>query len=374
MCVCTLCADRFLQGVYRSALFRAYCRDRGIALARPLPRRPWDETIRWWVETVNGLPKECRAQVEWEQLAVSELGTQEGSNHLLEAADGSGLPPAGVPRGAPLALWFLLHDPVLFREVYRHHDDRPSDVWYAVRAPRGLPLPDPRRVEEPLAARLGAFFRESTGACTCCAVAAHRIPEAMYFCVRVAGRTTAVETFTPAGATAFRHVPQPMNADFVYYPRDGTFLLRSPLRSCDRVRDLLDCLGQTALDAPLRSERPGFALDVLKRSFRPLPDADDVESVRVKTLHLRYPGRAARRELRLETLTSDSSLAVEELLHAHADGALDELRVTHAVLQIRLHLEGCSKTHLVRLWPDRCDAGQGPFRTRVLASLRSWGL
>jgi hypothetical protein len=165
-----------------------------------------------------------------------------------------------------------------------------------------------------------------------------------------------------------------VHTDLVYYQRDGTVLLRSPLQAADRVRDLLDCLGRTVLGSPLESVGPGFTLDRLKEAFQPLPDADDLEMVRVKTLHLRYPGRSGRRELRLQTLTSDGPRAVQELLRAHAGGAIDELRVSHAVLQVRLRLEGCSKTHLVRLWPDRCDAGEGPFRTRILASLRSWGL
>lgn len=374
MCLCTLCAERFLRGVYRSEVFRAYCRSRQISLPRPLPDRPWGETIRWWVETVRDLPEESRARVEWEQLAVSELATPEGCDHLLEAAGGGSLPSPRIPHGVPLALWFLLNQPPLFREVYLHHERRAADVWYAARTVPGLPLPAPEAVETPLASRLGAFFRESTGTGTFCAVVVHRIPEAVYFSVRVAGRPSAVEAFTPAGAPILRHVAQAVSADVVYYPRDGTVLLRSPPRSADRVRELLDCVGRTALGSTLRTERSGFALDRLKYSVQPIPDADDVESVRVKALHLRYPGRAGRRELRLETLTSDSPSAVEELLHAHAGGALDELSVTHAVLQIHLRLEGCSKTHLVRLWPDRCDVGRGPVGDRFLACLRRWGL
>ncbi|MGL4554080.1 MAG: hypothetical protein ACRC33_23200, partial [Gemmataceae bacterium] len=163
-------------------------------------------------------------------------------------------------------------------------------------------------------------------------------------------------------------------AEFMYFPEDGTVLLRSPVTAAERARELLDCVFGAAFGAPPTDLRPGFALDRLKEQFRPLPDADDVLSVRVTALHLRYPGRLGRREVRLRALPSDSPSAVEELLHAHGGRRLDELRVSHAELQFRVRIEGCEKTRLVRLWPDRCDAGQGPFRTRVLACLRSWGL
>lgn len=374
MCLCTLCADRFLRGLYPSRVFRAYCRTRQISLPRQRAERPWDETVRWWTETVGSLPDEHRARIEWEQLAVSELGTPEGCDHLLTAAAGGALPPRSVPSGAPIALWFLLHHADLFRAVYLRHERRPADVWYAGRAAPGLPLPDTEVVEGRLAASLGAHFRASLGTGTACAVRGHRIPGAVYFAVRLGARPSVLEALSPSGTPIRRSVPQTVNADVVYYPRDGTVLLRSPLRSADRVQEFWQCVSRAVLHAPLKSEQSGFALDRLKQPFQPLPDDEDIEEVRVKTLHLQYPGRVGRRELTLNTLTSDTPSAIEEMLRAHAGGVLDDLQVSHAVLQVRLRLEGCSKTHLVRLWPDRCDAGQGPLRTRVLACLRTWGL
>src|ERR1700676_3925018 len=97
MCLCTLCADRFLHGVYPTEVFRTYCRGRQISLPPTLPGRSWGETIRWWVETVRGCSEESRARLEWEQLAVSELGTPEGCDHLLAVAGRRGLPSARVP-------------------------------------------------------------------------------------------------------------------------------------------------------------------------------------------------------------------------------------------------------------------------------------
>lgn len=312
--------------------------------------------------------------MEWEQLAVGDLATPEGCRHLLDAAHGDGLPPGDVANGGPLALWYLLNRPEFFREVYCRHERGAPDVWCAVRTAAGLPLPNPEAVEGPLAGNLGALFREHTGAGGACAVAAHRIPGAVYLSIRLGDRPAAFETFTPSsGPESCRLVPA-ATADFVYYPRDGTVLLRSPWRCAERRRELLDCVGLTALKVPLHAARPGFDLEGLKYPFHPLPDADDVQSVRVKTLCLRYPGRSGRRELRLQTLTSDGPSAIDEMVRSHAGRDIDELQVSHAVLQVNLRLEGCLKSHLVRLWPDRCDAGHGPFRTRVLAALRHWGL
>ena len=126
--------------------------------------------------------------------------------------------------------------------------------------------------------------------------------------------------------------------------------------------------------APLADEAP-YDLDPLKGPFRPLPDSDDMESVRVRAIHLRYPARAGRRQLKFETLSSDGPFAIEEMLRAHVpDEALKGLRVTHAELQVRLRIEGGSRNYVIRLWPDRSNIGQTPLGDRFRNCLGRWGL
>ena len=100
-----------------------------------------------------------------------------------------------------------------------------------------------------------------------------------------------------------------------------------------------------------------------------------MEMIRVKALHLRYPSRSGRRQLKLETHSSDEPSAIDHLLHSHVgDGALAFLRVTHAELQVRLRVEGGSRNHVIRLWPDRSNLGPTPLGNRFRSCLRRWGL
>lgn len=361
MCLCTLCADRFLQCLLGASALPDYCRARRVRLPARLARRGWAGSVKWWGDTLRRLPDRLRAQVEWEQLAVPELATPSGYLHLLAAAGGKGPPPDGPTGVLAGVLRFLLDSPALFREVYSRHRRREPNVWRAARATAGLPLPEPATAEARVTSTLAKLYREHTGNRAHCEVAVHRVPGAVYVSARPRGERTGL----PAAQTF---------AELVYFPADGTVLLRCPWPDDTRAREVMRCVFEAALGAPLGKVRPGFALDRLREPFRPLPDADDVLSARLTALHLRYPGRLGRREVRLRALPSDSPAAVEEMLRAHGGRHLDELRVSHAALLVRVRLEGCEKDRLVRLWPNRCDAGEGPFRARVLASLRSWGL
>jgi len=46
-------------------------------------------------------------------------------------------------------------------------------------------------------------------------------------------------------------------------------------------------------------------------------DAADMEMVRVKTLHFRYPERYGRRQVKLETLMDDEQFAILKMIQSH---------------------------------------------------------
>src|SRR5256885_1231737 len=71
--------------------------------------------------------------VERERGAVGDLSSADANEHLIEAAAGTGLPPDSVPAGAPLALWFLLRRPSLFREVSLRQQGGDDDPWRSAR-------------------------------------------------------------------------------------------------------------------------------------------------------------------------------------------------------------------------------------------------
>jgi hypothetical protein len=372
VCLCTLCADRFLRSLNRCEVFRAYCRERDILA--PLRAHTHAEAAQRWITSLGELPDDHREQIEWEQAAVDELSSRAGIAHLLAASGETDLFPVDVPDRGPLALWFLLRRPEIFREVFFHHEHRELDVWHAAMTAPGARVSDPDGVAASLAEALDPFFGHPDTTARPCTVAFHQLRDVWSFVARGTVRHRLAEAF--AGGEPRRQSPsRAVCLQFAYYPQDGTVMLQAPPGPADVTRSLLGCFGRHTLGCPLDVAPKAFALDRLKLPFHPLPDADDMELVRVKTLHLRYPERAGRRQLNLQTLTSDEPWAMEELLRTHvSDDTLTELRVAYAELQVRLRVSGRSRNYLIRLWPDRCDVGQGLYGDRLLACLRRWGL
>jgi hypothetical protein len=172
----------------------------------------------------------------------------------------------------------------------------------------------PRFWDRLLGDAVGDFFHSHAGTGRFCAVEAHVLAEVVYFVARVADRLELVEGFTEDGRPALQRVRSSLAVLFAYCPRDGSVRLKAPVRADDRVRDLVQRFGHAVLHEPVTGFGPVFGLDKLNRPALLLPDADDMEAVRVRTLHLRYPARNGRRSLRLETLPGDAPDAMDELL------------------------------------------------------------
>ena len=364
---------RLLRSLQDTSPFREYCRLRSIPDALPAviacERDPW-------AAAMQALAPDAQARVELEMAEVNELAGREGNLHLLDAGAGSETPPFDVPAGAPLALWFFLRHPDLFHEVFLHHEISAVRSWRTARTAAHLRLDDPGLMADRLASGLREFFRLGGGAGRFCAVNAHHVQGILCFTAHVADRIRLVEDFSESGRLAVKRVRPALTLVFTYDPASGTVRLKSPLRSIDRLQTLFQCFGTTVLRSPVEMAACAFDLDRLKHPFRPLPDAADMEMARVKSLHLRYPARLGRRQVKLETLTTDAPTAIEELLRAHAGGAvpLDELRVSHAELQVRLRYRGRGKVALIRLWPDRSSLNDSPLGRRLSECLRQWGL
>jgi hypothetical protein len=363
---------RLLRTLWGTGVLSDYCRLRGIPFAAA---GRWREgTPARWDAAVALLPPELRAQVELDLAQVHELSGRDGNAHLEEAAGDGEVAPADVPGGAPLALWYFVRHPDLFQTVFFHHEARDARAWRMARAPSGLAVEDLPARARALAAGLRPFFGRGGGEGPFAAVEAHRIPGSVCFAAYVADRVRLVDGFTAAGNRTLQRLRPSRTVLFAYAPADGAVLLRSPLRSADRVRDLYGCFGREVLGCAVVPGGPVFDLDRLTRPFRPLPDAPDMHSIRVKALHLRYPERSGRRCVKLETLTGDTPTAVEELLRVHGGEAAAGLSVTYAEIEVRLLVAGRAKACLVRLWPDRCSLDRSPLGERLRACLRRWGL
>src|SRR5262249_1658807 len=155
-----------------------------------------------------------------------------------------------------------------------------------------------------------------------------------------ADRLQGIEMFTEEGEQTLQRLRPAFPVLFIYYPEDGTILLKSSLESDERILELFQRFGRSVLGVDLDERCLGhpFALDSLKSPPHFLPDADDMESVRIKTLHFRYPARSGRQQVKLETLSSDDGPAMLRLIQTHmsAEGVLDQVGVCYAELQVLL--------------------------------------
>lgn len=378
MFVRTFRPDRFLRSVYGTEPFVDYCRDRHIPFLQTADAVMQAADVPRWTDALRQLPAEQQVQVELELAKVNELSGRSGLMHLLEALGGALPPPATIPDGAPLALWFLLHHPQLFHEVFLHEEIREVDSWRMARAPPSLTVADPDEKVAALAVLLKEFFQHSEGTGQFCTVAAHSLRDGLCFVVYLADRLQLLDGFTDRGEHTTQRLRPALPITFVYYPDDGTLLLQCRVRARNRLLDLVQRFGQAVLGVELAESCLGdtYDLDRLKNELVPLPDREDMEQVRVKALHLRYPEHAGRRHLKLETRAGDEATAIPQLLRAHLgnEAIVAHLRVSYAELQIRLRVEGRTKNYVVRLWPDRSNLSQTPLGFRFRTCLKRWGL
>jgi hypothetical protein len=294
--------------------------------------------------------------------------------HLLDAAGGGRLPPDSVPSGEALAIWFFLHRRDVFEAVFFQHDVSAVHSWRLAKAPAGLTLRGlPARADR-LGAELRSFFRRNAGVGRFCVVEARRVADAVCFAARIADRIHLVEGFSDVGKPSLQRVRPALTVLFAYSHADGLVLMKSPVRAAERVSDLLRLFGQAVLLREVSETREAFDLKPLVRQFHPPPDAGDMESVRVKTLYLRYPQRYGRRRVKLETPAGDAPDAMEQMLRRHARDPEAGLSVSYAELQVRLRREGRVKTYTIRLWEDRCNLNHTPLGLRFRTCLRRWGL
>ena len=72
----------------------------------------------------------------------------------------------------------------------------------------------------------------------------------------------------------------------------------------------------------------------------------------------------------------DGQFAILDLLREHggAEGVVEQLRVLHAELQVRLRVGAHRKSVLIRLWPDRCSLNQTALGERLRECLKRWGV
>jgi hypothetical protein len=375
MFVRSLHPRRLLRSLYGTGPFIDYCAARHIPFDQTPDGAMTEEHARAWDAALATLAGDRLAVVELELAKVYEVSGRDGTAHLLAAAEGGILPPASVPAGAPLAMFFLLHEPDLFHEVFVRHEIREVRCWRDATTLPGL-APDARPATAALAAAVQELFRLREGTGKFCAADHCRIGDSHCFAAQVADRPRLLDAFSDDGRPAAVRVRPAVPLLFVYRPRDGAVMLKSNLRSPDRVRELFAAFGRAVLGTAVEYRGAAFDLERLKAPFRPQPDAPDMEAVRVKTLHLSYPERWGRRRVKLETRTGDAPSAIEELVAAHAGepGLLDRLRVCHAELQVNLSTNGRRKTHVVRLWPDRSNLGETPLGVRLRVCLVRWGI
>src|SRR5687767_11705802 len=114
------CSNCFLENVLGTQPFADYCRRRSIPFAQQGPPATQRDSLRQWVEALGQLPPERQARVELELTRVSEVACSGALDQLLAAGGARELPADAGPGDAALALWFFLHRPDAFHEVFLH--------------------------------------------------------------------------------------------------------------------------------------------------------------------------------------------------------------------------------------------------------------
>ena len=362
--------NRFLRSVYGTEPFIAYCRERRIAFEQSPTLPLQKEDARAGPRRSPNCPVSA-ARVELELATVNEMAGGDAIAHLLEAAEGKDLPPDAVPSGAPVALWFFLHHPALFREVFLHHEIEEVDSWRTAQAAVGLDVSDLSARTTGLAEGL-VIFPPARGERFVLHREAHRLQTSCCFIGQVADRLQFLDAFTDRGQATTQRVRPAQMVFFVYYPEDGTVLLKSPLRSRaddQALRSLRH--GGPRVRRPLR--RRCFPPGAPQGAVPPAPGREDMEMVRVKALHLRYPPARAcgSSSWRRSPVTSRRHRPPAPL--AHRARRPRPAPVAHAELQVRLRTEGQSKSYAIRLWPNRCNISQTPLGDRFRSCLKRWG-
>jgi hypothetical protein len=379
MFVRSLHPERLLRALHGTQPFLDYCRLRDIRFVQ-MPdaiMRP-DDYLRW-TDVLREMDNEKRLQIEVELAKVNELSDANSIAHLTKAIDGSETPPDVIPDGPAVALWFLLRHPEVFHEVLLREEIGKVESWRTAQAPANLLQPEglPGKAAG-LAELLQKCFRQREGSGRFCVVEVHHLREAYCFVAYLADRVQFFDTFSDTGKHKTQRLRPAFTVSFVYYPTDGTVLFRARVRSVDRILELLQYFGKSVLGVDLGEWclATVFNLDKLKQDFHPLPDAEDMEMIRIKAIHLNYPERHGRRRLKLETRTGDETAAIPKLLQAHvgSGGLVAELHVSYAELQIGLRLGNQFKRYVIRLWPNRCNLSQTALGERFRTCLKRWGL
>jgi hypothetical protein len=345
MGTCHIALERIQTGAAGSPLLGRYCQARRLNSPAAFEQ----------------LPPADRERIERELEALVDLSGPLGNAHLLDTFAGHGDAP-DVPRGVPLALWFLLHQPDLFWQVHRNHLHRDLDVWRAARVEVRDQSYIPADCADRLAAELGRLHQEDGWH-----VARHELATGLALLA-----TRPAATVLPTGDLSDRPLASD-RLEFAYHPQAGTLLMQPGLGPEEAVQTLLNAFADAVEAGPLLPG-PAFDVDRLRWPFRPQPDELGLE-VRLKTLHLRYPEREGKRMVTLDTLESDMPQAVEEMVGRHVPAdILPELAVHQAALLARLQTDGGERLHQFRLYPNYCDLGRGRLGERLLACVRRWGL
>lgn len=364
---------RFVHGVWATAPMRDYCARHGVPCPKMGPHPPTaaDEFTGW--AAYRALDRDTQAAIEFDARRVNELATPDANALLLEAAGDEAKPPPDVPAGQALSLWYFLHHPALFREVFHRYRSTPIGVWRFGRATPGL-MPD--RLQDwaaTLTALLPTVFEDRTGV-PGAAVEGYTTPDGFVFEVLVSERVQRISAFSPQGLPAVVDIRPAATVVFTYEAATGAVRLYSRQQSRTRVRSLFDVFGR-AVGCPVRPEPRVYDLDRLKRPVLFAPDGPDMEAVRVRALSLTYPPHHARRRLTLEAAATDDPEAVYDLVRTHVDRhLLDQMSVTHAELLVSLRSAGDRRGVPVRLWADGCSLAHDRVGLRLLDCLTSWGL
>ncbi|MBI1813294.1 hypothetical protein HY285_05425 [Candidatus Peregrinibacteria bacterium] len=224
--------DRFLQNVYGSEPFIEYCKSREISFTQTKNAAAKVEDLKRWEQARSKLSGKKQADIELELSQVNELANRDSIYHLIDVCVQRDLPSDLIAGEAAQALWFLLHQPDVFEEVFFNEEIMGIESWQNAAAQAGVTIGDTKRHHDSLEKELMRFFKIHEGTGRFCAIQSYHFKDSKCFVFigHVSDRLQFFEGFNESGEHQQQRVRPAFQVIFAYYPADGTILLKSRQR------------------------------------------------------------------------------------------------------------------------------------------------
>ena len=340
-------------------------------------------------DAIESASESTRSEIDSDFRIINEMGSEGARKTIIDEASYHGLDLSEalseMDDHLDAAFWTFLNHPVVFdvASQFNHADNLPGRSW---RKRIDLPIESPSTdadSEKRLGEEIACYYRRKEGRGRICHVEHYKRGDRYYwFAYPQDYSTTAIE-YDDSGAFDRRVHRPAFEIIFVHEPDIRTLDLY--VKGNHRVvSDLQDIWGNEILGLELGpAQRRGqiYELDHLKDrnfDFAVRPESG-IESVRIKRMRLRIPGRENKR-IMIEGDVRQNSQVVYDLLDAIMESSkisLKECYITQAGFQIIFRDDGKPGSKTLNFdvsYPNSCSLKHDPKHEIAKEYLIEWGI